>query len=240
LDKFTYQWGAPQMPQDWAPKGYLFDMDGLLLDTERVGQKAFVMVCADLGIAENEAAPFFLSLIGGSLPGNTAQTKLWLQGRMDVAEFVAAFNRHKADLMRDNVPLRPFVREVFETLANAGAKMAVVTSTIGVAARHELEQADLLKYLVAVVAGDEVTANKPDPAPYLQGAAALGLDASDCAAFEDSDTGIRAAMAAGCRAVQIPDMRPENTPLPDLGQGVAPDLKAALKFVSPIFQTVSA
>lgn len=228
------------MPQGWRPKGYLFDMDGLLLDTERVGQQAFVMVCVDLGIGESEAGRFFLSLIGGSLPGNTAKTKLWLDGRMDAADFVAAFNGHKADLMRDNVPLRPFVREVFEALSNAGAKMAVVTSTIGVAARHELAQADLLKYLVTVVAGDEVTANKPDPAPYLQGAAALGLDPTDCAAFEDSDTGIRAAMGAGCRAVQIPDMRPENTPLPELGQGVASDLKAALTLVSPIFQIISA
>ncbi|WP_252729797.1 HAD family hydrolase [Pacificibacter marinus] len=236
----TYQWGAPQMPHGWTPQGYLFDMDGLLLDTERVGQQAFVMACADLDIDDSEARRFFLSLIGGSLPGNTAKTKLWLQGRMDVLEFVAAFNGHKTDLMRENVPLRPYVGEVFERLAKAGAKMAVVTSTIGVAARHELEQAGLLKYLVAVVAGDEVTANKPDPAPYLQGAAALGLEPSDCAAFEDSDTGIRAAMAAGCRAVQIPDMRPENTPLPDLGQGVASDLKAALTLVSPIFQTVSA
>lgn len=226
------------MPQGWEPKGYLFDMDGLLLDTERVGQQAFAMCCADIGIDHSTGERFFLSLIGGSLPANTAKTDVFLAGRMDVADFVAAFNRHKADLMRDNVPLRPFVREVFETLSQAGAKMAVVTSTIGVAARHELGQADLLKYLVAVVAGDEVVANKPDPAPYVQGAAALGLDPSDCAAFEDSDTGIRAAMAAGCRAVQIPDLRPENTPLPDLSQGVAPDLKAALAFVSPVFKPV--
>jgi len=74
-----------------------------------------------------------------------------------------------------------------------------------------------------------VAANKPDPEPYLHAARVLGVDPADCAAFEDSDTGITAAIRAGCMAVQIPDLRTPNTPLPNLGQRVARDLRHAVE-----------
>lgn len=219
---------------DPAPKGYLFDMDGLLLDTERVGLQAFLTVCEGYGIARVEAEPFFLSLIGGSQKVNAAKAEAYLAGRADVMRFGAEWNAQKHALMQADVPLRPYVREVIEGLSASGMRMAVVTSTLRDAAQHELKRAAILQHFVAVIAGDEVTANKPDPAPYLQGAAALGLDPKDCAAFEDSDTGITAAMRAGCRAVQIPDLRPD-VPLPDLGQMVARNLKEAVAMVSPVF-----
>lgn len=216
------------------PKGFLFDMDGLLLDTERVGLKAFAMVCARHDIGADEAEPFFLSLIGGSLAVNVAKSKVFFEGRVDAIDFGVAWNAQKQALMQDDVPLRPFVREVIESLAASGAQMAVVTSTLGDPARHELARVGLLPHFKAVIAGDEVSANKPDPAPYLQGAAALGFDPRDCAAFEDSDTGITAAMGAGCRAVQIPDLRPVSVALPNLGQLVARDLKEAVALVNPV------
>ena len=209
-------------------------MDGLLLDTERVGLQAFLTVCARHDISPAEAEPFFLSLIGGAMQVNIDKSKIFFEGRADAMEFGVAWNAQKQKVMQEHVPLRPYVREVIETLSASGAKMAVVTSTLGAPARHELARVGLLPHFTAVIAGDEVTANKPDPAPYLQGAAALGLDPKDCAAFEDSDTGITAAMGAGCRAVQIPDLRPD-VPLPDLGQMVARNLKEAVEMVSSVF-----
>ena len=106
--------------------------------------------------------------------------------------------------------------------------MAVVTSSHRVNALHHLEIAGLAHHFELVVAGDEVPANKPDPAPYLQAAAALGIDPRACAAFEDSDPGIASATRAGCIAFQIPDMRPKNVPLPMLGQRTATNLAEAV------------
>lgn len=218
------------------PQGYLFDMDGLLLDTERVGLQSFLTVCETFDIERAHAEPFFLSLIGGSREVNAAKAETFLDRRVCHKEFEIQWLAHKDQLMEEGVPLRPFVRDVIGGLAKTGAKMAVVTSTIGERARAELARAGLLDHFALVVAGDEVSANKPDPAPYLQGAAALGVDPKHCAAFEDSDTGITAAVRAGCRAVQIPDLRPENKPLPDLGHFVAQDLRAALGLVAPEFK----
>ena len=106
--------------------------------------------------------------------------------------------------------------------------MAVVTSTNRAPALAHLEHAGLLDYFELVVGGDEVSANKPDPAPYLQAAAALGVDPTQCAAFEDSDLGTQAAVSAGCLTTQIPDLRPP-VPLPALGQKVAANLVEAMQ-----------
>lgn len=225
------------MMQTSMPQGYLFDMDGLLLDTERVGLQSFLTVCETFDIERGHAEPFFLSLIGGSREVNAAKSEQFLGRQVCHKEFEIQWLAHKDRLMHEGVPLRPFVRDVIGALAASGAKMAVVTSTIGERARAELARAGLLDHFELVVAGDEVRANKPDPAPYLQGAAALGLDPKHCAAFEDSDTGITAAVRAGCRAVQIPDLRPQNKPLPDLGHLVASDLRAALALVAPDFKS---
>ncbi|RPE71331.1 HAD superfamily hydrolase (TIGR01509 family) [Pacificibacter maritimus] len=214
--------------QPRPPKGFLFDMDGLLLDTERLGLKLFLQICGGLDIAADAAEAQFLDLIGGSRSVNSAKIERFLKGRLDPDGFERAWIDGKDQMLQDNVPLRPYVREVISGLAAQGAKMAVVTSTIGSVARSELEKADLLRHFQCVIAGDEVTANKPDPAPYLQGAAALGFDPSECAAFEDSDTGITAAMRAGCQAVQIPDLRAPDVALPDLGQKIAADLRQAV------------
>ncbi|MBU2935592.1 HAD family phosphatase [Pacificibacter marinus] len=216
-------------PSISTPKGFLFDMDGLLLDTERVGLKLFVDICAGLDIAAELAEPMFLSLIGGSKGGNAAKVDRFLDGRMSIEDYERLWDAQKDLALSQSVPMRPYVYEVISGLAAQGAKMAVVTSTHGARARAELKHTGLLGFFQTVIAGDEVTANKPYPAPYLQGAAALGLDPKDCAAFEDSDTGITAAMGAGCMGVQIPDLRPPNTPLPDLGQRVATDLRQAVE-----------
>jgi beta-phosphoglucomutase-like phosphatase (HAD superfamily) len=120
------------------------------------------------------------------------------------------------------------VAEVLTDLAGQGARMAVVTSTLGDRARHHLEVAGLLGHVEFVLGGDEVRATKPDPAPYLQAAERLGVNPNHSAAFEDSDRGIAAAVAAGCHAVQIPDLRPVDKPLPDLGQMVARTLAEAV------------
>jgi HAD superfamily hydrolase (TIGR01509 family) len=105
--------------------------------------------------------------------------------------------------------------------------MAVVTSTGRARARRHLDEAGLLHHFHDVVGGDEVPANKPDPAPYLEAARRLKVDPSRAAAFEDSDQGTAAAIAAGCVTVQIPDLRPPGRPMPRIGQHVAGDLRAA-------------
>ncbi|MEL6619224.1 MAG: HAD family phosphatase [Pseudomonadota bacterium] len=214
-----------------APQAYLFDMDGLLLDTEQAFLDAALTLLVPMGHAAAEVRAFFLECVGSSSAMTRARLGEFL-GAPDHAERVDAEWRrlHKARLA-DHVPLRPTVAPALAALRTQGARMAVVTSTWGEDARHHLAGAGLLEHFEFVLGGDEVRASKPDPAPYLEAAQALGVAPDACAAFEDSDRGITAAVRAGCRAVQVPDLRPAHVPLPRLGQHVARDLWSAIHAV---------
>lgn len=213
------------------PAAYLFDMDGLLLDTERLGLTCFVEVLADMGVAAERSQPFGLTLIGTAAPDARALLAEFLPPHLTVAEVETRWRAEFDALLADGIPVKPGVADLLADLAGQGALMAVVTSTSGDRARHHLEQAGLLQHMRFVIGGDEVAAPKPDPTPYLLAAERLGVDPRAAAAFEDSDRGIAAAVASGCRAVQVPDLRPVDVPLPDLGQMVAATLAEALQMV---------
>ena len=203
-------------------------MDGLLLDTERVGQDAFVDVMTPRGVAEAEARAAFLHFVGGNHAATEARLRDFLPGH-DPAETQAAWISAFEVRIAGGVPLKPGVMETISALHAARLPMVVVTSSHRVHAEHNLGTSGLLDFFEAIVPGDEVTRSKPDPEPYETGAAVLGLSPANCAAFEDSDAGITAAMAAGCRAVQIPDLRPPGKPFPELGQGHAKSLPDAVR-----------
>lgn len=202
-------------------------MDGLLLDTERLFMEALVTVSRPLGLDEGEVRAFFLTLVGTSVQKTTQRLAEFLPDGVDVAAFDQTWRAANAAQRQGPVPLRPTVGQVIPALAASGHRMAVVTSTKRAPALDHLRSAGLLDHFEIIVGGDEVSANKPDPAPYLQAARALGVDPTRCAAFEDSDLGTQAAVAAGCVTTQIPDLRPD-VPMPALGQRRATDLRGAV------------
>lgn len=205
----------------------LFDMDGLLLDSERQFMGALVKIGTPLGFDAEALEAFFHTLVGTSSAQTSVRLAEFLPSSVDAVAFEKQWRKANTACRVGSVPLRPRVGQVLPALARAGHRMAVVTSTKRAPALEHLEHAGLLSYFELVVAGDEVSANKPDPAPYLHAAKALGVDPRECVAFEDSDTGTRAAVAAGCVTTQIPDLRPIGVPLPELGQQIATDIHAA-------------
>lgn len=224
------------MTLGFEPDAYLFDMDGLLLDTERMFMDAFVALTADIGIEAASARGFFETLVGTSSAVTTARLRDFLPKAVETDVFDQSWRAlHKANV-KSGVPIKAHAVDVLQAIQDKGKPMAVVTSTHGEPARHHLEVAGLLPFFETVCAGDEVSANKPDPAPYLTGADRLGVDPARCVAFEDSDLGTTAARRAGCVTVQIPDIRPQGAPLPDLGQFVARDLRHAAEQIG-LFQS---
>jgi len=206
----------------------LFDMDGLLLDTEREFMEALVEIGVPLGFSRAELEAFFKTLVGTSAAVTGAKLAEFLPNDVDATAFEKKWRNANAARRSGPVPLRPHVADVLSSLAGAGYRMAVVTSTKRAPALEHLKHAGLLDYFELIVGGDEVSANKPDPMPYMQAAATLGVDPRRCAAFEDSDLGTRAAITAGCVTTQIPDLRPP-LPLPELGQHTARDLLGAVQ-----------
>lgn len=211
------------------PEAYLFDMDGLLLDSERVAMSSFLDTVVPKGVALAQAEPFFLTLVGTSAATTNAMLLEFLPAVLKPGEIIEEWRANFDAAVAADLPVKQGVADVLADLAGQGARMAVVTSTMGDRARHHLEVAGLRRHVEFVLGGDEVRATKPNPAPYLQAAERLGVDPRRCAAFEDSDRGIAAAVAAGCHAVQVPDLRPRGKPLPELGQMVAGTLAEAVQ-----------
>jgi len=211
------------------PEAFLFDMDRLLLDSERVYRDVAIELMRPMGFDHEQAEAHFMTLVGNSGAEGLRRIMAFAGLQENAIAFNEAMHAGVKAALEVHVPLRPMVRKTLGALAGQGARMAVVTSTHGANARRHLRHCGLDEYFEFVVAGDEVPANKPDPAPYLQAADLFGMDPRRCAAFEDSDPGTMSAVAAGCRTTQIPDLRPIGQALPELGQRIAPNLWAALE-----------
>ena len=206
----------------------LFDMDGLLLDTERVGMEVFRTLLAAYDVTAAASDALYREVVGTSHANTRARVAEALP-HVDINALDTDWAAGVDAAMAQAVPLRPTVFETLTALSEQNLPMAVVTTTRTPKARHHLKRAGLLPFFVDVIGFDRVSAPKPDPAPYLTGANALGFDPKHCAAFEDSDPGVHSASSAGCAVWQIPDLRPKERAFPTLGQSFAEDLRRAVQ-----------
>jgi HAD superfamily hydrolase (TIGR01509 family) len=183
----------------------LFDMDGLLIDSEPLWLEAERAVMARLGSGWTQTDQ--MALLGGSLD-RTVRYLLAKAARPAPPEVIgewlmAGINER---VRRDGVPLRPGARELLTAVAAAGLPRALVTSS-----ERSFMDAVLastgLRFDVLVCAED-VTATKPDPEPYLLAAKLVGVHPGDCFALEDSPNGVASAEAAGCRVFAVPSLLP--------------------------------
>lgn len=182
----------------------VFDMDGLLIDTERVLFETMVEVGPDFGAPIDRS--LFQSLIG--LPiGASSQILVQTFGAgFALDDFLAAVRVRARAVNAAGVCLKTGVVELLDLLDETGLPRAVCTSSGRESAMHHLGQHDLVKRFTTIVARGDYTEGKPHPEPFLTAAARLGVDPAACLALEDSHNGVRAAHAAGMQVVMVPDM----------------------------------
>jgi HAD superfamily hydrolase (TIGR01509 family) len=183
----------------------LFDMDGLLVDTEPLWLETETEVMARLGATWSEADQE--ALLGGSMD-RTVRYLLDKATRPQAPRTVAEW---MLDGMMDRVRagrvvVRPGARELLAEVAAAGVPRALVTSSERPFAEAVLASTGMT--FPVTVCGDDVTATKPDPEPYLLGAKLLDVDPERCVALEDSPNGVASAGAAGCHVVGVPSLVP--------------------------------
>jgi HAD superfamily hydrolase (TIGR01509 family) len=183
----------------------LFDMDGLLVDTEPLWLEVETEVMARLGAGWTESDQE--QLLGGSLERTVAYL-LSKATRPVAPELVAEWMMDGivARVVRGGVPVQPGVRELLAEVASAGVPRALVTSSQRRFMAAVLASTGMT--FDAVVCAEDVSATKPDPEPYLLGAKLLGASPSECVVLEDSPNGVAAAEAAGCRVIAVPSLIP--------------------------------
>lgn len=202
--------------------GVIFDMDGLLLDTERLCLDAFVQARRAFSLPDRPE--IYLNCVGMHAEACATIIADSLDDAARLDEFNREWDRRIEHAMEGGVPVKPGAIELLGRLCETGHPLAVATSTRTATARMRLEGSGLLRYFKSVVGGDQVSKRKPEPEPYLAAAASLGLRARDCIAFEDTDTGVRSAVASGARTVQVPDLVPPSKAVRALGHLIAPNL----------------
>lgn len=205
-----------------TPSGVLFDMDGLLLDTERLLTACFQEVADQMGF-EN-FTPVLLRLIGVRRKESEVILRANMRSDSDLSTFLTRSNSLFSERIASGIPQKAGVKELLAGLSERDVSCAVATSTATSTARGHLEHAGLLGYFKTVTGGDQVDNAKPAPDIYFKAAASLGVSAADCVAFEDSDTGVKAAYSAGSRVVQIPDILQPSKETRALGHIIAPSL----------------
>ena len=183
----------------------LFDMDGLLVDTEPLWLETETAVMARLG------APWTPQDQQALLGGSMERTVGYLLGRATRPVPPQTVARWMLDGMLDRardgrVVVRPGARELVAEVAAAGLPYALVTSSQRRFADAVLAATGMM--FPVIVCGEDVTATKPDPEPYLLAAKLLGADPARCVVLEDSPNGVASAAAAGCRVLAVPSLVP--------------------------------
>lgn len=185
-------------------KAVIFDVDGTLLDTERIYMQAWKDAAAELGyeiadellrktraINVKEAARIFETEIGNGFSYDKTRVV-----RVRIAEEI---------IQRESPILKPGVTELLAFLQEKRIRLSVASSTHLKGTKEHLSESGILEPFEVVVGGDMVTKGKPNPDIFLKAAELLHLAPEECLVVEDSPAGIRAAHAAGMKAVLVPD-----------------------------------
>lgn len=205
------------------PEAVVFDMDGVIFDSERLvvecwkevaekyGMEDVETACrACLGITRPEAKAVFRRKYGPDFDYDLRKQEM-----SDL--FFARYGEGR-------LPMKPGIVEILTSLKEAGIPVALASSTRREVVTRELADAGIIHFFTQIICGDMVTRSKPDPEIFLTACQALGSDPARTAGIEDSFNGIRAAAAGGLRTIMVPDMLQPTEEIRSLTEAVLPSL----------------
>jgi len=186
-------------------KAVVFDMDGLMFDTERVAifawdyagekmglGKAGYMVYKTLGVNVNASNQIWIEEFGDRYN----EEELWKYTREFNSDFYA----------KNKVPVKMGLYVLLDYLKANDYKLAVASSTSKRGVERNLKSAGVLEYFDAIICGDMVEKSKPEPEIYLKACEALGVEPAEALALEDSRNGLLSAYRAGMKVIMVPDL----------------------------------
>lgn len=217
--------------------GIIFDMDGVLIDSERQSNEGWLWAAWQLGVD----MPMWLIDSFKGAPAELCCKSFddYYKGVIDYWEAKELRTQHVYKIREtEGIPVKKGVKDIFEYIRNNGLKCAVATSTRRESAEKTLHEIGVWDYLDAVVYGDEVEHGKPEPDIFLRAAKAIGVNPSEAVVVEDSINGIKAGYAADMRVVHIPDTIAIDDDIRKLTYMVCADLNGLIDVVESINKPV--
>lgn len=206
----------------------IFDMDGLLLDTERVALQAFKQACEQLSLPFLKSV--YLNIIGQNAKGIEQTIQAGYGDDLDYLTLRSVWMEYYHGVVEHQaIPIKEGVINLLEWLTAQQIPMTVATSSAQRSANIKLELSGLNKYFDTITTGCEVSQGKPHPEIFLLAANRLDTPPQYCLGFEDSNNGVRAGVAAGLQMFQIPDLVTPNQEIIALGHTIAPSMTNVLQ-----------
>ena len=203
----------------------VFDMDGVLIDSERLVLKAWQHVGKELGLPD--LSGIFHKALGTTHAHTATLFAAEFGDGFDYIGFRDQVRSYFYDVLTVNgAPLKKGVKELLGWLKDEGWSIGLASSTREVGVRLNMERTGLIGYFDVLIGGDMLKVSKPAPDIYLMACEKLGADPKSAYAVEDSYNGIRSAHAAGMHAIMVPDMAPPTDEMHTLACAVLPDLIA--------------
>lgn len=210
-------------------KAVIFDMDGVIFDSERCCLNIWKELAEASGLPDIE--PNFYKCIGTTVPVTKQILRDCYGGRIDPDSYMAESSRLFHERYDNGeLPVLPGAEEILSYLKEAGYLVGLASSTREATVRLQLGNAGLLRYFDTVTCGDMLKKSKPEPDIYLKACADTGVEPGCAVAIEDSYNGIRSAHAAGMIPIMVPDLIPADDEMRALSYRIFPDLKATLDF----------
>lgn len=208
-------------------RALLFDMDGLMFDTERIAEEGWRNIAAQEGFL---LTPQRMEQFRGTNPVRCRQ--LFQEWFGDSVNFDQCINQCRAYILSyvetHGVPLKKGLMELLTYAKKEGIPTAIATSTIRKQAIRYWELAEILPYFSTSVCGDEVTMGKPNPQIFLLAARKLGIAPQECLVLEDSPNGLKAGRAGNMYVGMVPDIAPATAELREICDFVFEDLSQVI------------
>ena len=219
--------GAPELKR---PAAVIFDMDGLMLDTEKIYHVAWQEAAQELGYTIPHE--LFFSLVGIRTEDCEEQIVAHMGRDFPLATFQDAWmEKWEQIAARDGLTLKPGLLALLDHIDALGIPKAVATSSTAPEAVRSLGMSALAPRFSVVVTGDQVIHGKPAPDIYLEAARRISVPPAACLALEDSSAGALAAHRAGMRVLIVPDLNPPTAEAANVATAILPSLHEAIAFV---------
>jgi HAD superfamily hydrolase (TIGR01509 family) len=207
----------------------IFDMDGLLVDSEHLAEAAMTAFLQRYG--HEPRAEVAAQLLGRRLPEAIAIVREAYEMNLPVDDLIAIYGEMRMSALRGNVRPMPGAAEIIAFGRAAGLRLALATSGHRSHADLSLGETGLANLFDGEATGDDVERGKPAPDLFLLAASRIDVDPSACVVFEDAPLGVAAGVAAGMRTVAVPNAKSRALPFPVAPEVTLPDLTAGIAWL---------